>query len=779
LPPPLVAVVAAGGLAAALTPGSMRSFLLGLPVSFYVVLPKWLCDDWQWRTNCHEARLRRLLVRVLIPFTRPPWDASWAWDDSRAGAYWAGLGAGAGVRLRSACKGVALSVSLDEEVQPAVPPMRPRAQNGTATAAPAATGPMLEALSGLIERAGGNPQDLGMLDSLQAITLAEFVRKEMGLAVSVADVLRSGDAGQLAAKLARAGAGAHSQGPNGMMTSSQGCGSSGSGPAAGRPDAQGAYRVFLMEFPRMPVDWLVRHTGPGHLDVAALQRAADRLVSRHSALRTVQSPDDAVRTLMDKAAAVWQMWVSALGRESRAWRSLSRLVGGALFACWPRTVLRSPAAARLELKFPKGTKMRDERWDSAADDEYVHSAVKELVFDHRWPFDIAVVPLYRGQPAGPPGANALEVARTLPPESVAWYIYCGITHCFSDGASGQALFGDLLRFYAEESGQATRQAWAEAPEHLGLLQRRLRPSLCGRLPTDADPNNDVFHEVACEDWGRRHGFSSRLFLDAAVMGALRTAATDVLGCGLDVAWLTAVMGAMFRLFPEHRCMRLMLKVACRDGPGEVQMVGFLSEQRILTVDVLDPETSTLLGIAGDIAAARRSRAWRAPAPFESGLCIYVNIVSAMVDGLPPGFRHVVRPAGTPTNWHGTAYAHLNLRIDQIATSEWDFRIFHWDAAWGWSWCQCFAHALASAIGDMASAPTAPLLRPPSLVSRQATSSPAPGQPQKRGVAELDGLAGADAERGGQGPPAKLQRTAAAADVAAGAALGDAVAEPAA
>jgi len=153
----------------------------------------------------------------------------------------------------------------------------------------------------------------------------------------------------------------------------------------------------------------------------------------------------------------------------------------------------------------------------------------------------------------------------------------------------------------------------------------------------------------------------------------------------------------------------MLKVACRDGPGEVQMVGFLSEQRVIAVDMGDLESATFLGIANAISTARRARAWRSPAPFESGLCVYINTVSAMTDGLPHGFRHIVRPAATPTNSRGQAYCHLNVRIDQMSPSNWDFRIFHWDAVWGWQWSECFAHALATAICDMAVAPMAPLL----------------------------------------------------------------------
>lgn len=382
------------------------------------------------------------------------------------------------------------------------------------------------------------------------------------------------------------------------------------------------------------ISWCVRHTGPGHLDVAALQRSLDRFVARHSALRTRQSPDEPVREPIDTVAAMWQLWTSCFGNSGRRWQLLSHVVGSAIFACWTRTFVRSPNEARQArqvLKRPLGSKVRDDCWDFASHDDYVHSVMKGLTCDHRWPFDAAVVPLYHGVPDGPPGANAVELALTLPLESVAWYIYLGITHAYSDGASVQALYGDsasvqalygdLIHLYEEEMGQVEREL-REAPEHLALLQQRLWPSLCGRLPgtSDAnnDANNDVHHEIVCEGRGRRPFFSSRIFLGPTVMRALCTAAIDVLGCGIDIAWLIAVIGAMFRLFPELPCIYLMLKVVCRDGPDEVQMVGFLREQRVLPVDIGDPRTATLLDIASTIVAARQAGVGAKWMPLSTG-----------------------------------------------------------------------------------------------------------------------------------------------------------------
>ena len=54
---------------------------------------------------------------------------------------------------------------------------------------------------------------------------------------------------------------------------------------------------------------------------------------------------------------------------------------------------------------------------------------------------------------------------------------------------------------------------------------------------------------------------------------------------------------------------------------------------------------------------------------------------------------------------------MNLRLDQLVGSNWDFRIIHWDAVWGWDWSLAFGHAMASVISDLAARPLSPLMRP--------------------------------------------------------------------
>ncbi|CAK9035651.1 unnamed protein product [Durusdinium trenchii] len=664
-------------------PHDDRFLLPSLPLCFYLVLPKWLGDEltWHLEKNFLRRRLKDLLIRFFI-IPKIPWAASWAWEDH--GRSFSILDSVGPVRVAKGNSGLSLAVEFSEEIQ--VPCARRAAdvdEHASSASPSTAVGDGHGTLATLVARAGGDPSML-RLDSLQATVLAELIRKELHQSISVADVLRS----------------------QSLQEMQQRCGPC---EEVNYEEEHGeTFRVFLLQFPRHPVDWCLRVDAP--IDLHAFQRAVDRCVAQHSALRTSETPDEALRDTMDKAAALWQLW-RAVGRRSDCWE---RVMASALFALWPRTrVARSEEAPRLEVRVPPlvDGRVRDPRWDWASHDQYIHSVFDDLLKPRRWPFDVAVAPLFHGTAAG---HSAIEAALSKPASEVAWYIYCSITHAYSDGLSGQALFADLLRFYHEERetqggpSSAAKEELGPTPEPLALLQRRLWRSLCkpGNLP---EPNDDLYHESICDDWGRRAGQSRRIYFHPNVTRTLRLAARHCFGCSVDLAWLTAIMCTMFRLFPQQPRMLLILKASCRDGPGQGQMVGFLSEARLIAVDAGDLATANIWEVHKLIDSARLARDWRAPEPFEFGLCVYVNIVSAMVDSLPPGYRHLVREAAPPSRWYSTAYSHLNLRIDQLQLDDWDFRIFHHDSAWGWDWPTNFAHDLADTVRRMALTPTAPVV----------------------------------------------------------------------
>lgn len=98
-----------------------------------------------------------------------------------------------------------------------------------------------------------------------------------------------------------------------------------------------------------------------------------------------------------------------------------------------------------------------------------------------------------------------------------------------------------------------------------------------------------------------------------------------------------------------------------------------------------------------------------------------------------------------------------MRIDQRSASEWDFRVFYFDAAWGWNWLGCFADALGAAIMDMALAPTAPLFSHATPVRpKRPLDAPGGGEPAGEPGGEAP-AADPPAKTPAADPPAKAPR----------------------
>jgi hypothetical protein len=305
---------------------------------------------------------------------------------------------------------------------------------------------------------------------------------------------------------------------------------------------------------------------------------------------------------------------------------------------------------------------------------------------------------------------------SLPPEEVQWYIYAVLDHGYCDGPAGLPLFADLLRLYAQESGQEGAEPPATVPDALCLLQQRLRRSLLP-LPEAEHPNDDMYHDALVE-WGYRDGFQRFIQFDANIMQVLRYASQSVLGCSIDVAWLTAISVAFLRLFPNLRRLDLYLVVTCRDKPAEEAMVGYFSSRKILPLEIGDPTSLALLGLSDLISTARRQRNWQRPRPYEkcASACIEVNVVGQATDGLPSGFREVRYAKSAPRSWTRGGTSCLQIRLDQSGRDSWDFRLQSHDGSWGGDWSTYYTQALGSALVDMACRPTGPVVYPPSVDS---------------------------------------------------------------
>jgi len=529
---------------------------------------------------------------------------------------------------------------------------------------------------------------------LQAIQLTEAIRREFQKPLGVSDVLRCTEFSQLAEAVDSCTSGPETVAPQ-------------------RPRCEAEpWRIWLCGMgPRTcSVDWMVSRADRGrHLDVTALQRALDRLVARHAVLRCRNASEVPAFDATYLAASMWQLWCARRCFWTRSW--LGRLASASIFRAWPRTTVLNPAdpSAKVSLLRPTVAEVLCEGYEGS-DDNRAFWAGGALcargTAGHL--FHVCVIPVFKDPPGVAAESDAVEAALAMPPSEVRWYVYAVLDHGYCDGPAGAPLFADFLRLYAEEAGEPAPEAAAANANHratqaLEVLQQRLKQSL-KPLPEAHHPNHDIFHD-GLVGFGWRRGYQRHIRMDVDLMRLMRVAAREVLGCSVDVAWLTVIAGAFLRLFPHLRRLDLYLVVTCRDGPGEEAMIGYFSSRKIVQLEVGDPRRSTLLGLADNIATVRRERSWRRPRPFEKADAIEVNIVSQAADGLPLGFQEVRCSKSAPRDWSRGATSNMNLRLDQTERDGWDFRLQSHDASWGWKWSSYYAQAMGSTIVDMALRPT--------------------------------------------------------------------------
>eukprot|EP00927_Polykrikos_kofoidii_P058632 TRINITY_DN5326_c0_g1_i1.p1 TRINITY_DN5326_c0_g1~~TRINITY_DN5326_c0_g1_i1.p1 ORF type:complete len:1501 (+),score=265.11 TRINITY_DN5326_c0_g1_i1:51-4553(+) len=709
------------------------SFLFATPGLFYQVAPKNLSDDFGYRVCTRLRSLGlRFCERLQVPARKSAlvWrenavavDSGNAWDlvdlkGDRESNAWNSIGLE--IRLHSS---VASSKLLDGMLRPNGDS---EMNGGSGSGLPSGTNESpnpscsetftdagARAIAAIVERVCGGTcgnDALHGIDSMQAIQLSEAIRREFNKPVGVSEVLQCSSVNDLS-KIVDAAAEAH-QGPPSQDTKSKVISQS----SASRSDS---WRIWLCGMgPRMcTVDWLVtRPGGSKHLNVVALQRSIDSLVSRHSALRARNSSELPMFDSTYLAASLWQLWCSS----GASWTNSKNLIGWAasssVYATWPRSTVIPADEPKAKVSFLKPTVrevLGDKSWGSPSNDQRA-SWIGNALYDRRpvGPelFHICCIPVFAQVPAGAmPEDDAVNVASSLSKDEVQWYIYAVLDHGYCDGPTGLPLFADLLRLYGEESGETDTQPPTPAPDAFATLQRRLSQSL-KPLPEAEHSNDDIFHD-ALVGWGYRRGYQRFLRFDHHLMELLRFASRQTLGCSVDVCWLAAISAAFFRMFPDLGRLDLFLVVTCRDKPTEELMVGYFSSRKLLPIEIGDTRTATILGLTNMISSIRRRRSWRRPRPFEKCSAIEVNIVSQVADGLPIGFREVRSARSAPRSWDRGTSSLMNLRLDQVDRDDWDFRLQSYDASWGPHWSTYFAQALGSVLVDMALRPTGPVVPP--------------------------------------------------------------------
>ena len=268
-----------GAATVALSPRrrELASYLAAAPGLFYQILPKSLSDALGGTS---------LAARPWAAALRPPrWESGLAWDRDAAVVdrcnRWdqVYLEGSRGARYLDSV-GIRVHLTRALEESEALSPILARSAGregaaqarGRPASGPAGgAGGAGDALAALVERiCGGQAAEaLHGLDSMQAIQLAEAVRREFGKCLSVSDVLRCSEIEDLLDVVQRTATSEQSPGGTSVR-------------AEARASEAEPWRIWLCGLrpqSNCTVDWMVSRRGEErHLDVAALERAVDRLV---------------------------------------------------------------------------------------------------------------------------------------------------------------------------------------------------------------------------------------------------------------------------------------------------------------------------------------------------------------------------------------------------------------------------------------------------------------------------------------------------------------------
>ena len=256
------------------------------------------------------------------------------------------------------------------------------------------------------------------------------------------------------------------------------------------------------------VDWMVsRQDQSRHLDLSALQRAADRLIARHAALRAGNHAEQPMFDATYAAASLGQLRCAGSGVQAAWTRSFAgRLASSSIFGVWPRSEVLPAAADAVRCSILVPTRGEIKQCETATSPDQQAFWVGSTLLQKQRPgemFHICAVPLFScADDSVPPEADAVAVALAQPAAAARWYIYAALDHGYCDGPTGAPLYADLLRLYAEESGEPGASDVTDdrqPAEAFATLEKRLRstrrtpPRRCGSFGVQ---------EAVCRPLGR-------------------------------------------------------------------------------------------------------------------------------------------------------------------------------------------------------------------------------------------------------------------------------------
>lgn len=293
-------------------------------------------------------------------------------------------------------------------------------------------------------------------------------------------------------------------------------------------------------------------------------------------------------------------------------------------------------------------------------------------------------------------------------------MYATCSHKYCDGGSGAALVHALAEHYdarVERSGKGGAAGEAIVPAVLvetpvlRLQHERLVNYLMG-LPSPAGGVDAMFMDINHDSFSHGHGQGVGVEFSTAVCDMMRLTGKRMV-CSEEIAWLSCILCALFRLMPDERLLKIMIVHNGRMGEAE-NVIACTNQYVMLTIPCGSDRANTpLADVASRVKYAVTNGKFHRPGPCEQS---HAKINIGGMAGADGSFRQVFRTARPKKGMWSRAQHCLQLRMDNEGGT-WivkDFKIHcNWTPQMFWEATVCAGVEISRGLC------TNPLAGPPS------------------------------------------------------------------
>lgn len=236
------------------------------------------------------------------------------------------------------------------------------------------------------------------------------------------------------------------------------------------------------------------------------------------------------------------------------------------------------------------------------------------------------------------------------------FVYCSITHKYSDGGSAAAFLHSLSESYeAQLRGNPVPRVESTV---LSVQQERLQLYLSG-VPPPLGAVDVYFQDINADSFNHGRGTSIAVNFTHKVCDTIRLAGQRI-GCSEEIAWLGCITCALCRLLPDEKVIKLMMVHNGRIGEAE-GTVACVSQYVMLSIPCASERSNTpLADIVSRVNFAITHGRFTRPAPLEQA---HAKINIGGMIGVEGHFVQVFKTMSSKKGSTSRAPHVLQLRMD--------------------------------------------------------------------------------------------------------------------